>query len=95
GGQARRRPGALPGGRGRARRRRGRPRGRGGVVDSRFRVHGVPGLRVADASVFPRIPGYFLVGAVYMIAEKAADTIIEDLRRVQPQDIPEAVASQG
>lgn len=71
------------------------PRDRGGVVDSRFRVHGVPGLRVADASVFPRIPGYFPVSAVYMIAEKAADTIIEDLRRVQPQDSPEAVALQG
>ena len=50
----------------------------GGVVDSRFRVHGVQGLRVADASIFPRIPGYFLVSAVYMIAEKAADAVLED-----------------
>ncbi len=47
-----------------------------GVVDSAFRVHGVKGLRIVDASVFPRIPGYFLVSAVFMIAEKAADTIL-------------------
>jgi len=57
-----------------------KPRSQGGVVDSRFRVHGVDGLRVVDASVFPRIPGYFLVSSVYMIAEKAADTILADLR---------------
>ena len=50
----------------------------GGVVDSRFRVHGTRGLRVVDASVFPRIPGFFLASAVYMIAEKAADAILED-----------------
>ncbi|KMW58817.1 Choline dehydrogenase [Candidatus Rhodobacter oscarellae] len=55
------------------------PKDEGGVVDSRFNVYGVAGLRVVDASVFPRIPGYFLVSAVYMIAEKAADTILEDL----------------
>lgn len=52
----------------------------GGVVDSRFSVHGIQGLRIADASVFPRIPGYFLVSAVYMIAEKAADVILEDMQ---------------
>ena len=51
---------------------------RGGVVDSRFRVHGTQGLRVVDASVFPRIPGFFLASAVYMIAEKAADGVLED-----------------
>ena len=56
-----------------------KPLADGGVVDSRFRVHGIKGLRVADASVFPRIPGYFLVSAVYMIAEKAADTILQDM----------------
>lgn len=48
------------------------------VVDSRFRVHGTRGLRVVDASVFPKIPGFFIVSAVYMIAEKASDVIIED-----------------
>ena len=52
--------------------------GQGGVVDSRFRVHGTQGLRVVDASIFPRIPGFFLASAVYMIAEKAADGVLED-----------------
>ena len=49
-------------------------------VDSRFRVHGTRGLRVVDASVFPRIPGFFIASAVYMIAEKAADAILQDAR---------------
>jgi choline dehydrogenase len=48
------------------------------VVDTRFRVRDVAGLRVVDASVFPRIPGFFIVSSVYMIAEKAADAISED-----------------
>jgi choline dehydrogenase-like flavoprotein len=48
----------------------------GGVVDSNFIVHGTRNLRVVDASVFPRIPGLFLVSAVYMIAEKAADGLL-------------------
>ena len=47
-----------------------------GVVDSDFRVHGTSGLRLVDASVFPRIPGFFIVCAIYMIAEKAADVIL-------------------
>ncbi|HKD09942.1 MAG TPA: GMC family oxidoreductase [Bryobacteraceae bacterium] len=48
----------------------------GGVLSSDFRVHGVSGLRVVDASVFPRIPGFFISSSVYMIAEKAADAIL-------------------
>jgi choline dehydrogenase-like flavoprotein len=54
------------------------PREKGGVLSSDFRVHGIQGLRVVDASVFPRIPGYFIVSAVYMIGEKAADVILAD-----------------
>ena len=49
----------------------------GGVLDSNFAVHGTRGLRVVDASVFPRIPGFFVASAVYMIAEKAADVILQ------------------
>ncbi|WP_298436158.1 GMC family oxidoreductase [Geobacter sp.] len=50
------------------------------VLDSRFRVRKTEGLRVVDASVFPKIPGYFIVTAIYMISEKASDVIIEDAR---------------
>ncbi|MBD2308755.1 GMC family oxidoreductase [Chroococcidiopsis sp. FACHB-1243] len=46
------------------------------VVDSEFRVHGVRNLRVVDASVFPRVPGYFIVTPIYMISEKASDVIL-------------------
>jgi choline dehydrogenase len=46
------------------------------VLDSEFRVRGVKGLRVVDASVFPKIPGFFVVMPIYMIAEKAADAIL-------------------
>mgnify|MGYP003575125296 CR=1 FL=1 len=45
------------------------------VVDSSFRVIGTKGLRIVDASVFPRIPGFFIVTPIYMISEKAADVI--------------------
>jgi choline dehydrogenase len=53
---------------------------KGGVLTSDFQVHGTRGLRVVDASVFPRIPGFFIVSAVYMIGEKAADAILADSR---------------
>jgi choline dehydrogenase len=52
----------------------------GSVVDSRFRVHGAARLRIVDASVFPRIPGFFIVTSVYMLAEKASDVILQDAR---------------
>jgi choline dehydrogenase len=53
------------------------------VLDSKFRVRGVSNLRVVDASVFPRIPGFFIVTPVYMISEKAADVILEDAKRTE------------
>jgi choline dehydrogenase-like flavoprotein len=53
-------------------------RSHGGVLTSDFKVHGVERLRVVDASVFPRIPGLFIVSAIYMIGEKAADVIAKD-----------------
>ncbi|MCG8424041.1 MAG: GMC family oxidoreductase N-terminal domain-containing protein [Proteobacteria bacterium] len=51
------------------------------VLDSRFRVRGTTGLRVVDASVFPEIPGFFIAAPIYMISEKAADVILEDVSR--------------
>jgi choline dehydrogenase-like flavoprotein len=56
------------------------------VVDSRFRVRGVRGLRVVDASIFPEIPGFFIVTNTYMISEKAADIITEDAKDPIPGD---------
>ena len=46
------------------------------VLDGDFRVRGVENLRVVDASVFPKIPGFFIVSSVYTIGEKAADVIL-------------------
>jgi choline dehydrogenase len=54
---------------------------RGGVLSSDFRVHGVERLRVVDASVFPKIPGFFIASSTYMIAEKAADAILAAHRK--------------
>lgn len=48
------------------------------VLDSRLRVRGTEGLRVADASVFPEIPGFFPVVAVMMVGERAAEMIHQD-----------------
>jgi choline dehydrogenase len=57
------------------------------VLDSRFRVRGARNLRVVDASVFPRIPGTFIVTNVYMISEKASDVIAADNRDLQLSDV--------
>lgn len=52
------------------------------VLDSNFRVRGTTNLRVVDASVFPYIPGFFIVTPIYMIAEKASEVILVDARQV-------------
>lgn len=48
------------------------------VVDPRLRVHGVEGLRVADASVMPAVPSGNCHAAIVMIAERCADMIKEE-----------------
>jgi choline dehydrogenase-like flavoprotein len=58
------------------------------VLDSAFRVRGTRGLRVVDASVFPRIPGFFIASAVYIAAEKAADAILQDGRTATRERAP-------
>ena len=48
------------------------------VVDARLRVHGIQGLRVADASIFPTIPTGNTNAPAIMVGEKASDLILED-----------------
>jgi choline dehydrogenase len=50
------------------------------VVDPRLRVHGVSGLRVADASVFPSIPASNTNAAAILAGEKCAEWMLADAR---------------
>lgn len=49
-----------------------------GVVDSRLKVYGVKGLRIADASIFPLPISAHIMATVYAIGEKAASMIKQD-----------------
>ena len=56
------------------------PDATGSVVDSRLRVHGVANLRVVDASIFPAVTSGNINAPTLMVAERAADLILEAAR---------------
>ena len=48
------------------------------VVDRNLRVHGIDGLRVADASIFPKLICGNINAATIMVGEKASDLVLRD-----------------
>ena len=57
------------------------PEPRETVVDHRLRVHGIKGLRIVDASVFPAVTSGNTNAPVIMLAERGADLVLEDADR--------------
>lgn len=51
------------------------------VLDSKFRVRGVAGLRVVDGSALPVVPGAFPVVPTMMISQKATEDVLADAKK--------------
>jgi choline dehydrogenase len=51
------------------------------VLDTRLRVRGVSGLRIVDASAFPRCPGAFPAVSTFMLSERATGLVLEDVEK--------------
>ena len=54
------------------------PDGKDCVVDPALRLHGVAGLRIADASIFPTLPSGNTNAPAILVGEKAGDLILRD-----------------
>ncbi|WP_282288535.1 GMC family oxidoreductase [Pseudomonas sp. PS02302] len=62
------------------------------VVDARLRVQGIPGLRVADASIMPTLVSGNSCSPTLMIAEQAATFMLAEAREQGRHELPAAVA---
>jgi len=62
------------------------------VVDSRLRVHGITGLRVADASIMPNITGGNTSAPAMMIGERAAEFVMQDSKSTRQIPLRNCVA---
>jgi choline dehydrogenase len=71
--------------------RMGRRDDRLAVVDGDLRIIGTANVRIADASVFPRSPGSFIVSAVVQVGEAAAIKAIAAARGEKPLDVLRAI----
>lgn len=53
------------------------------VYDSNFKVRSTDGLRVVDASVFPKIPGFDIALPLFIVSEKASHAIIKAAQHIR------------
>ena len=61
------------------------PDRRENVVDPELKVHGIQGLRVIDASVFPAVTSGNTNAPTIMVGEKGADLVLRDARATRPR----------
>jgi choline dehydrogenase len=52
------------------------------VVDPRLKVHGLEGLRVIDAAIFPAVTSGNINAPSIMVGERGADLVLEDAQRL-------------